>query len=465
MSENRWKKHSLVKYGEIHRNKRRRKRSRRGNRGQGGGGGDENLKNEDMLSMLRTSLTSTIEKQIREVRSTQRQEEKRKRRESMEEDLRKKKTKREENEEEVTVAADPFPETAFSKYPEGLDKKRLEELSDEDYTPKTVRIKQSGGGEDETLKCRSTISSNMTLTPSAKHLVDGTYGIREKLLKQWGTNTKLSEMQRLMLPAMMSYQDVVFLNRSDDKDARDVRRLYALHCLNHIMRSRARVRKHDAEIKDNREEKKESHRDQGYCRPRILVLLPFRSDCEMFVNDLLSLIPERYKIHNKRRFQDEFGDPPSSSSEDEDEQGSKEVPEWRRVFSGNNDDCFRIGLQISTSSLRLFTDFYHSDIIVCSPLGLRLVTATQDERELTKKGDTDFLSSIEIFIADRAGVLEMQNWENVALALENSNRVPKKNIEVDLNRIYDWALNEQGSYYRQNLMFSSFCTCVLEREA
>ena len=128
------------------------------------------------------------------------------------------------------------------------------------------------------------------------------------------------------------------------------------------------------------------------------------------------------------------------------------------MFSGNNDDCFRIGLQISTSSLRLFTDFYHSDIIVCSPLGLRLVTATQDERELTKKGDTDFLSSIEIFIADRAGVLEMQNWENVALALENSNRVPKKNIEVDLNRIYDWALNEQGSYYRQNLMFSSFCT-------
>ena len=109
----------------------------------------------------------------------------------MEEYLRKKKTKRDESEEEVTVAADPCPETAFSKYPEGLDKKRLEELSDEDYTPKTVRIKQSGGGEDETLKCRSTISSNMTLTPSAKHLVDGTYGIREKLLKQWGTNTKL----------------------------------------------------------------------------------------------------------------------------------------------------------------------------------------------------------------------------------------------------------------------------------
>ena len=215
MSEKRsssWKKHSLVKYGEIQKNKRRRKRSkRRGNRGQGGAGGDENVEREDLTSMLRTSLTSTIEKQIREVRSTQRQEEKRKRRESMEEDLKKKKTKREESEEEVTVAADPFPETAFSKYPEGLDKKRLEELSDEDYTPKTVRIKQSGGGEDETLKCRSTISSNMTLTPSAKHLAGRNLRYPRETLKQWGNNTKLSEMQRLMLPAMMSYQDVVFL--------------------------------------------------------------------------------------------------------------------------------------------------------------------------------------------------------------------------------------------------------------
>ena len=58
MSEKRsssWKKHSLVKYGEIQKNKRRRKRSkRRGNRGQGGAGGDENVEREDLTSMLRT---------------------------------------------------------------------------------------------------------------------------------------------------------------------------------------------------------------------------------------------------------------------------------------------------------------------------------------------------------------------------------------------------------------------------
>jgi len=453
------KKCSLMKYGDIQRRKRTRRR-RRGGRGQGGDGGDSSEK--DVMSMLRSSLESTIRQQKRDVQLAQRREDKKRRRESMDESKNKKNKNNEDDEDDETIVADdPYPSTAFSKFPTGLEKKHLEQLSSEDYIPKMVRIKGSGGGlGDETLKCRCTISSN-ALTPSPTRLLNGSYGIREKLLKQWGKNTKLSELQRLMLPAMMNFKDVVFLNRSDEKDARDVRRLYALHCLNHIMRSRMKVRKHDAELKENRnkKERKDSHRDQGFCRPRILVLLPFRSDCEIFVNDLLSLLPERYKIHNKRRFQDEFGDPPSSSDDDDDNnEGTKEIPEWRRVFPGNNDDCFRIGLQISTSSLRLFTDFYHSDIIVCSPLGLRLVTATADEREETNKGDVDFLSSIEILIADRAGILEMQNWENVTLALENSNLVPKKNIEIDLNRIYDWALNEQGSYYRQNLIFSSFRT-------
>ena len=33
-----------------------------------------------------------------------------------------------------------------------------------------------------------------------------------------------------------------------------------------------------------------------------------------------------------------------------------------------------------------------------------------------------------------------------------------ENIQADLNRIHEWALNEQGSFYRQNLIFSSFRT-------
>ena len=72
--------------------------------------------------------------------------------------------------------------------------------------------------------------------------------------------------------------------------------------------------------------------------------------------------------------------------------------------------------------MKLFSSFYNSDLIVASPLGLRLVTGvTEDE-----KRDTDFLSSIEVVIVDQANVLAMQNWEHVADALQALNAMPAK---------------------------------------
>lgn len=50
-------------------------------------------------------------------------------------------------------------------------------------------------------------------------------------------------------------------------------------------------------------------RDQGYTRPRVLVLMPFRSDAFQFVESLVALQPAGTVIHNKVRFQEDFGDP------------------------------------------------------------------------------------------------------------------------------------------------------------
>lgn len=46
---------------------------------------------------------------------------------------------------------------------------------------------------------------------------------------------------------------------------------------------------------------------------------------------------------------------------------------YKAMFSGNVDDCFRLGIQIQPKFLKLYTDFYSSDIIIASPLGLRTV--------------------------------------------------------------------------------------------
>lgn len=46
--------------------------------------------------------------------------------------------------------------------------------------------------------------------------------------------------------------------------------------------------------------------------------------------------------------------------------------DWIERFKGNNDDNFKIGVSLERKKLDLFKNFYQSDIIIASPLGLRL---------------------------------------------------------------------------------------------
>lgn len=61
-------------------------------------------------------------------------------------------------------------------------------------------------------------------------------------------------------------------------------------------------------------------------------------------------------------------------------------------------------------AVKLYADFYQSDIIVASPVALATKQTDADSQTLQ---DLAFLSSIEVLVAARCDVFQMQNWAHV----------------------------------------------------
>lgn len=169
-------------------------------------------------------------------------------------------------------------------------------------------------------------------------------------------------------------------------------------------------------------------------------------------------------VSNKGRFTDSFGPPgdedknPSSEDEDEEQQeGGKDksvkAEDFNLIFTGNTEDHFKIGLSVSKKSLKLYTEFYSSDIIIASPLGLKSIIGIEGGKE--KDRDYDFLSSIEMLVVDNCDMLMMQNWEHVLTIFEHMHLQPKKSHnDVDYSRVRSWLLDGQAKHYRQTMLFS-----------
>lgn len=113
--------------------------------------------------------------------------------------------------------------------------------------------------------------------------------------------------------------------------------------------------------------------DQGFTRPSILLLLPFRSTALRWISALITHTPSpTYQIENHARFLSEYGLPEGAS----DKLRESEPGVWPRdhveMFSGNCDDGFRLGVKFTRKSVKLFSEFYSCDLVLASPLGLRM---------------------------------------------------------------------------------------------
>ncbi|XP_069811035.1 U3 small nucleolar RNA-associated protein 25 homolog isoform X2 [Dendropsophus ebraccatus] len=257
-------------------------------------------------------------------------------------------------------------------------------------------------------------------------------------------------LQRELFTVMNSYKDLYYPSRMATGQGEEIRRVYCLHTLNHVLKANSQVL-HNNSIKKNRKTglDDEDLRDQGLTRPKVLIVVPFRESALRVVQLLISLmeVPGRkVDVSNKKRFRNEFGSDP-----EEKPPNLKRPEDYEAIFAGNIDDHFRIGVSILQKSMRLYSPFYSSDIIIASPLGLRTIIGSEGE----KKRDFDFLSSIEVLIIDQADIYLMQNWEHVLLLMSHLNLQPTDSHGVDFSRVRMWNLSNWAKYYRQTLLFSA----------
>jgi len=85
---------------------------------------------------------------------------------------------------------------------------------------------------------------------------------------------------------------------------------------------------------------------------------------------LLERLPS-HQVENRSRFNTEFTLPAGATDKLLIASHGAYPDDHVENFKGNIDDSFRVGIKVTRKSIKLFSDFYSSDIIVSSPLGLR----------------------------------------------------------------------------------------------
>lgn len=363
--------------------------------------------------------------------------------------------------------------------------------------------------------------------PNGHHKPDLTAHFKPHILNQLNNLKDLSDLQSSILSVISNYQDLQF-NECTIENRTQIMQAYSIHALNHVLKTRTRVINNNQRL---RKDPDAEFKDQGFTRPKVLIVLPFRNSAYHVISYLVKLFAgtKQLTYFDKEIRNDKKNDKqsdkkavkkaaPSSESEDDeqedqldddylledvaepeeenderresaDEAADNDRPEGdlkeagssnqkitimnlkkfkseflkpsivafkkpddhKQIFDGNTNEYFRIGIEITKKSLKLYSRFYSSDIIVASPLGLRTILGAEGE----KRRDYDFLSSIELLIMDQTELFLMQNWEHVIHLLKNLNLQPKDHHNTDFSRIRLWSLNGLGKFYRQTLVFSS----------
>ena len=90
-----------------------------------------------------------------------------------------------------------------------------------------------------------------------------------------------------------------------------------------------------------------------------------------------------------------------------------------------------MGVSFNRTTVNLYSDFYNTDILIASPLGLRLIVGGEGEGGK----EFDFLSSLEVVVVDQVEAMMMQNWEHMQTVFQHLNLRPEKVRNTDFSRL------------------------------
>jgi len=97
--------------------------------------------------------------------------------------------------------------------------------------------------------------------------------------------------------------------------------------------------------------------------------------------------------------------------------------------------------------VKIYSEFFSSDIIMASPLALKLLldlgtgpSSSGGHKNAGTSPALDFLSSVEIVVLHRADVMQMQNWSHVMDVLAACHALPRDNHDTDFSRVRPYML-------------------------
>lgn len=250
----------------------------------------------------------------------------------------------------------------------------------------------------------------------------------------------LTRIQKKLVDPMFQYKDILYQYDSYEKDEDEYRELYALHVLNHVYKTRDKIIKNNQKLQDSPDSE---FLDQGFTRPKVLIIAPTRDAAYHIVSKIIDK-SGLDQVDKKGKFRDQFYDPsfpPNSKPKS-----------FQHIFKGNTNDFFVLGVKFTRKAIKLYSNFYQSDIIVCSPLGLQMIVENTDK----KKRQDDFLSSIEITIIDQFHSIEYQNYTHLFTIFDHLNKIPQQQHDADFSRIRMWYINDQAKLFRQTMIFSKY---------